>query len=94
MRVRSGLCVYVVFMTKIAEVSEVTGKLAELVQQVQAGDEVLLTEGKKPVARIVSAMESEISPGATLRIHSLKGHRVLTPVISQSDLADELFGRE
>ena len=26
-----------------------------------------------------------------LRIQSLKGHRVLTPVISQAELADELF---
>jgi antitoxin (DNA-binding transcriptional repressor) of toxin-antitoxin stability system len=38
-------------MTTSAEVNEVNGRLAELVKQVQAGHEVVLTEGHKPVAR-------------------------------------------
>jgi hypothetical protein len=29
-----------------------------------------------------------------LQIHSLKGHRVLTPVISHSELAEEMFSRQ
>ena len=69
-------------MTTTAEVNEFTGKLAELVKQVQAGNEVLLTQGRKPVAKIVSASEKEIASGTTLKIQSLKGHRVLTPVIA------------
>ena len=81
-------------MTTTAEINEFTGRLAELVKQVQAGNEVLLTQGHKPVAKIVSTSEKEITSGANLQIHSLKGHRVLTPVISQSDLADEMFGRQ
>ena len=80
-------------MTTTAEINEFTGRLAELVKQVQDGNEVLLTQGHKPVAKIVSTAEKEITSGANLRIHSLKGHRVVSPVISQSDLADELFGR-
>ena len=80
-------------MTKTAEVNEVNGRLAELVKQVQAGNEVVLTERNKPVAKLVSASEKEITPGTTLQIHSLKGHRVLTPNISQSELADEMFGK-
>jgi prevent-host-death family protein len=80
-------------MTKIAEVNEFSGRLAELVKQVQAGDEVVLTQGNKPVAKIVSATEEKVS-GATIEIHSLKGHRILTRVISQSELADEMFARQ
>ncbi|HEX5222873.1 MAG TPA: type II toxin-antitoxin system prevent-host-death family antitoxin [Verrucomicrobiae bacterium] len=68
------------------------GRLAELVQQVQAGNEVILTQGSKPVAKLVSASEKEIASGSSLKIRSLSGHRVLTPSISQSELADELFG--
>jgi antitoxin (DNA-binding transcriptional repressor) of toxin-antitoxin stability system len=59
---------------------------------VQAGDEVVLTQGNKPVAKIVSASEKTASPAAPLPIRSLKGHRVLTPNISQGELADEMFG--
>jgi len=80
-------------MTTTAEVNEFTGKLAELVKQVQAGHEVLLTQDHKPVAKIVSTSEIEIVSRTPLQIHSLKGHRVLTPVISQSELADEMFER-
>jgi prevent-host-death family protein len=81
-------------MTTTAEVNEFTGRLAELVEQVQAGNEVLLTHERKPVAKIISTSEKEIASGTTLQIHSLKGHRVLTPVISQSELADEMFSRQ
>jgi prevent-host-death family protein len=78
-------------MTKTAEVNEFSGRLAELVKQVQAGDEVVLTQGSKPVARIVPAAETAKVSALSLEIRSLKGHRVLTPVISQSELADEMF---
>ena len=81
-------------MTTTAEVNEFTGRLAELVKQVQAGNEVVLTQERKPVAKIVSTSEKETVSGTTLKIRSLKGHRVLTPVISQSELADEMFSRQ
>lgn len=68
--------------------------LAELVKQVQAGNEVLLTQGNKPVARLVPAVENGIAPHTALQIRSLKGHRVLTPVISQSEIAEEMFNRQ
>lgn len=78
-------------MTTTTEVNEFIGRLAELVKQVQAGNEVLLTHERKPVAKIVSTSEEESVSGTTLQIHSLKGHRVLTSVVSQSELADEMF---
>jgi prevent-host-death family protein len=71
-----------------------TGQLADLIKQVQAGAEVLLTQGNKPVAKLVPALEETDAPRAALPIRSLKGHRVLTPVISQAELADEMFGRQ
>jgi prevent-host-death family protein len=70
------------------------GQLAELIKQVQAGNEVLLTQSNKPVIKLVSASEKPVSPGAPLQIRSLKGHRVLTPIISQGELAQEMFGRQ
>jgi antitoxin (DNA-binding transcriptional repressor) of toxin-antitoxin stability system len=69
------------------------GQLAELVKHIQAGNEVLLTQSNKPVVKLVSASEAAVSPGAPLRVRSLKGHRVLAPVISQGELAEEMFGR-
>ena len=81
-------------MTTTAEVNEFTGRLAELVKRVQSGNEVLLTQGDKTVAKLVPASEHEIASGTTFQIRSLKGHRVLTPVISQSELADEMFSRQ
>jgi prevent-host-death family protein len=71
-----------------------TGQLADLIKQVQAGDEVLLTQGNKPVAKIVSASENGISSGTAMNIRSIKGHRVVTPIISQEELAEEMFGRQ
>jgi prevent-host-death family protein len=80
-------------MTKTSEINEFSGQLAELVKQVQAGNEVVLTQGNQPVAKIVSAKEEKNASG-TIEIRSLKGHRILTPVISQSELADEMFARQ
>jgi antitoxin (DNA-binding transcriptional repressor) of toxin-antitoxin stability system len=69
------------------------GQLAELVKHVQAGNEVLLTQSNKPVAKLVSASEAAISTGAPLLFRSLTGHRVLATIISQGELAEEMFGR-
>jgi antitoxin (DNA-binding transcriptional repressor) of toxin-antitoxin stability system len=78
-------------MTMTVEVG--TGQLAELVKQIQDGNEVVLTQGDKPVARIVPATEKAGTPHGALQVRSLKGHRVLTSVITQSELAEELFSR-
>jgi antitoxin (DNA-binding transcriptional repressor) of toxin-antitoxin stability system len=71
-----------------------TAHLAELVKQVQEGNEVLLTQGNKPVARLVSARGADVKNGTPLRVRSLKGHQVLAPLISQEELSDEMFGRQ
>jgi prevent-host-death family protein len=79
-------------MTKTEEINEFSGQLAELIKQVQAGNEAVLTQDNRPVAKVVSAKEERNASG-TIEIRSLKGHRVLTPAISQSELADEMFAR-
>lgn len=78
-------------MTMTAEIG--AGQLAELVKQVEAGNEVILTQGNKPVARLVPAAAEGVVPNAPLHILSFKGHRVLTPVFSQAELAEEMFGQ-
>ena len=80
-------------MITTAEVSDVAERLAELVQRVRAGDEVLITQGSKPVARLVPAAKEACAPKAALQIRSLKGHRVLTPIIGQTEIAEEMFRR-
>jgi prevent-host-death family protein len=69
-------------------------QLAELVKQVQAGNEVVLTLDSKPVAKLVPASPTALDQNRSIQIESIKGRRVLTPIIRQEDLADEMFSRE
>jgi prevent-host-death family protein len=69
-------------------------QLTDLVKQVQAGNEVLLTQDAKPVARLLPAGETPIQNRDPLRIRSLSGHRVLTPIISHEDIAEDMFGKQ
>ncbi|MGA3172200.1 MAG: hypothetical protein ABSE62_14440 [Chthoniobacteraceae bacterium] len=78
-------------MTVIQDVG--TAQLVDLIKQVQAGNDVLLTQGDKPIARLVPVQEIETGTTAALRLRSLKGHQVLTPAISQGELAEEMFGQ-
>ncbi len=65
----------------------------ELIKKVQAGDEIVLTQDDKPVAKLVPAKNSERPVSSEgFRIRSFSDHRVLTPVISAADLADEMLG--
>jgi antitoxin (DNA-binding transcriptional repressor) of toxin-antitoxin stability system len=79
-------------MTMTAEVR--AEQLAELVKHVQAGNEVLLTQDNKPVAKLIPALSTIPQANTAIEIISIKGHRVLTPQIRQQDLADDLFSRE
>jgi antitoxin (DNA-binding transcriptional repressor) of toxin-antitoxin stability system len=69
------------------------GQLADLLKQVQAGNEVLLTQDNKTVAKLVLAGSVPTTPPAKFQARSFRGHEVLTPVISQSEIADEMFGQ-
>jgi prevent-host-death family protein len=85
--------VYSLPMTTTAEVEEFSGKLADLVKQVQAGNEVVLTQGHKPVAKIVPTAQPVATSAPVLHINSLKGHKVLTARVSQAEIADDLFSQ-
>jgi prevent-host-death family protein len=77
-------------MTVTEEVK--AGQLAELLKQVQAGNEVLLTQDQKPVAKLVPAAP-EKSKTREWKLHSIKGHRVLKPNFTHGEIADEMFGQ-
>jgi antitoxin (DNA-binding transcriptional repressor) of toxin-antitoxin stability system len=80
-------------VTTTAEVGEVAGRIAELIDQVKAGNEVVLSEGHKPVARLVAPVEEPSNPaGQILNIRAVEGHKVLVPTFSHAELAEEMFG--
>ena len=81
-------------MTMTAEVNEFGGRLSEFVKLVEGGDEVLITRESKLIAKLVPAAEAQAAQRAPLEIRSLPGHRVLTPVISQTEIAEEMFGQK
>ncbi len=68
-----------------------TSELADLIKKLQGGAEVLLTQDNKPVAKLVSAGAETAAIRPVPHIRSIKGHRVLTPVIPQTELAEEMF---
>ena len=68
-----------------------SAQLAELLEQVQAGHEVLLTRGGKAVAKLMPVVEKEAATKSALRVRSLKGRQVLPRAISQAKPAEEIF---
>jgi antitoxin (DNA-binding transcriptional repressor) of toxin-antitoxin stability system len=79
-------------MTVTEEVK--SGQLAELLKQVRAGNEVVLTQGQKPVARIVATGTASDDVRGPLKIKSLKGHKVLISNFTHAEIADEMFGQK
>ncbi len=79
-------------MTMTAEVQ--AGQLAELLKQVQAGNEIVLTQDQKPVAKIVAAEPPRPNLPSTFQVRSFRGHKVLTPNFSHAEIADEMFGQK
>lgn len=82
-------------MVKTAEAGELAKHLTEFLDEVKAGNEVLVTSGAKPVARLVP-VQSQSQP----RRRSIRGLRPLPgkwmgeTVLKSGDLADEMFARE
>ncbi len=63
-------------MTKIIAIGEVKNKLTQLVRQVEAGDQVVITKAHHPVARIISESEYE-SMQRRLALAELRNQREL-----------------
>jgi antitoxin (DNA-binding transcriptional repressor) of toxin-antitoxin stability system len=76
-------------MTMTAEIA--TGQLEELVEQVKAGNEVLLTQDDKLVAKLIPVPEDGSTFRCRLTLRAFTGHRVITPLIRQEEIADDLF---
>jgi antitoxin (DNA-binding transcriptional repressor) of toxin-antitoxin stability system len=75
------------------------GQLAELLSQVQAGHEVVLTRDQEPVAKLVAIRQERPVEKLTelrefFKTRSLKGHRVLKPDFTHAEIADEMFGQK
>ena len=69
--------------------------------QIRAGSLEEWVEGQPPPfdacnldGWVVTECETEVKDGAPLRVRSLTGHRVLTPVVSQEELAEDMFGQQ
>jgi prevent-host-death family protein len=79
-------------MTVTAEVE--SAQLAELLKEVQAGNQVVLTEKNEPVAIITPAPRQEPDrPRPSIKdIPVFHGHKVLTPHFTNGEIADEMFG--
>jgi prevent-host-death family protein len=81
-------------MTTTAELSDFAKRFTEFIQKVESGTEVVLTRNNEPVARLVPSSKQKLTSAERFAIRSFKGHRVLTPAISQAELAEELFGQK
>ena len=81
-------------MTKTAEASELAKHLAQFLDEVKAGHEVLVTRGATPVARLVPVRNpSRFQPRSLRRLRSLSGKWMGETVLKSGDLADEMFAR-
>lgn len=78
-------------MTMTAELS--ASQLEDLVREIQAGNEVVVMDKNHPVARLVPANGVPKGGARKFKMRSFPNRKVLTPVISQEEGADELFGR-
>lgn len=54
-------------MSEAIPLNEAKTRLSELVRRVEAGEEIVLRRGSKPVARLVPERESTLQPPGALR---------------------------
>ena len=76
-----------------ADLEEVAGHLPDFIKRVKAGDHILLFEGNQPVARLIPVAASMCRSSQPLNIRPFQGHAVLTPNITHSEIAEEMFGQ-
>jgi antitoxin (DNA-binding transcriptional repressor) of toxin-antitoxin stability system len=81
-------------MTTTADFAKLAGALPEVVSQVLAGKEVVLTEADKPIARIVPILNGGSRPLPLLKIQSFSRPQVLTPNLTGSEIAEDMFDGE
>ncbi len=81
-------------MTLTADID--VAQLAELVKQVEAGNEVLLTQGAKPVAKLVPATSKVSTPQPFDHLATVKGNGILPGIDldNSAGLLDAMERRE
>jgi antitoxin (DNA-binding transcriptional repressor) of toxin-antitoxin stability system len=87
---------YDLIMTTTADLKDLAGNLPGVITQVLAGNEVILTNATKPIARILPIPENKQTPKPLpqLKIWASSRPRVLTPKIAGAGIAEEMFNRE
>lgn len=81
-------------MTTTADLKDLAGNLSGVIRQVLAGNEVVLTNFSEPVARIVPILkQGGKKPLPPWKIRSLSRPRVLTPIITGAEIAEDMFNR-
>ena len=79
-------------MTKTAEAVEVARHLPEFLDEVSAGNEVLITRGQQPVARLVPMNHRSQCGRRSLRnLPPLAGQWIGEAVLKSGNVADEMF---
>ena len=79
-------------MTKTAEAGDLAKHLAQFLDEVKAGHEVLVTRGATPVARLVPVRnQSRFQPRSIRGLRSLAGKWMSEPALKSGDLAEEMF---
>jgi antitoxin (DNA-binding transcriptional repressor) of toxin-antitoxin stability system len=81
-------------MTVTAEVA--SAQLPELLKEIRAGNEVVLTEKNEPVAILSRAPRQERSGHrpSVKDIHVFHDVKVLTPTFTNAEIAEEMFGQK
>jgi prevent-host-death family protein len=82
-------------MMTTADAGELAKHLPKFLDEVKAGNEVLVTSGAKPVARLVPVQsQSKPRPRSIRGLRPLPGKWTGETVLKSADLADEMFARE
>jgi antitoxin (DNA-binding transcriptional repressor) of toxin-antitoxin stability system len=72
--------------TKTVEVQDAQHQLAELVEQVAAGAEIILTDGQMPRARLIA-----LAPATTRRVPGLHAGSITTSLDFDAPLPDDFW---
>jgi antitoxin (DNA-binding transcriptional repressor) of toxin-antitoxin stability system len=69
-------------------------QLADLVRKVQAGNEVIVMDKNQAVAKLVPANNGSKTVARSFKMRTFADRKVLTPSVSQQELAEEMFERK
>ncbi len=83
-------------MTKIADANDVATHFEQWLKEVSAGNEVVVTQNDKPVAKVVAATNNDEADSQQIRVDqfpTLPGKWIGEDNIRHGDIADERYDR-